>query len=924
MVSRFILRNEGDTTNPLAARLYGLGLTQGRVVLYNSGTRTTLLAVLAQGSRFRDDLPCSRAVRVFYAGFDLPEFDSTSARNWLFHQGKVTKAPGYQPITSVDTTANSFRFDNHGYVSGDLIAFHARGRDVVLPAPSVGVFAVHTQYMVSVIDANNYQVLNQLSGAPDTANAFDWNTGGTNIDRLFSYKGNTFYFDPEQGKPQFFPAINFTFAGLTYIEMMLPTELSTGEDEPTNIKVVMAGKLVYDIDVDGRYIKMLPTFTEKPNNALVVVDALRFDQQLPITRLGNTFVDWKDRCEEKIPWIGGIDTPQVPAVFPTITAGTLTHNLSLNRLTKETGGDAFNASAYTGEMERDFSSFEFKYAGGEQLKVFYSDDTVGTNRHGIEIATDKLYYLYNGTSTEIIDVAPSDKIKIAFENDLLVIYKNSIPMPMVDTSYEKRWSTYHIGIEMFQLFTYIDEMLLAPSGTETRPLQVSRFDGGFVAPLPTPVSDLMEAEIHLSPGSSWADIDGLIQVAPTPERLPVFTFIFDKAASQGFNPPTGFDVTGITTTDATFIWQGATLPAAPCNISKVTVRRRRAENTPLPNFWRFIFRDSDDSILSKKFVTVNREALREANKGRLVDTGAQNYGVLNQSQMERIGETVARRTADLDVFFTVEAFLDSKEVCKGSYVYLVDPVPGSTIADPIKCEVIEERTSGKDVETRTFELQIITEDVYTDIVQGVATPPQNSTVLAPFIPPPPASALSLFATTEPMPDGSTAISVSGNVDFSPAISGDSGKTARGHVFKKILTSPPVAVTYDNGTNLFTGTSPAPDQPLQLVSTLGNLPGGSSVDREYYAVNIVGSTFKLSLEQGGTALSFTTNGAGLQLYNWRPWQDTNIDIKPGVNLDGDFELFPVPVGYVLVRVQTFSSADASMSFAAQITAGIAVA
>ena len=75
MPSQFVLRDENTAENPFIARLYGLGITQGKNVLYQTVTnRTVFLSVIMEGSRFRGDLATSKAIKVWYAGFELPEF----------------------------------------------------------------------------------------------------------------------------------------------------------------------------------------------------------------------------------------------------------------------------------------------------------------------------------------------------------------------------------------------------------------------------------------------------------------------------------------------------------------------------------------------------------------------------------------------------------------------------------------------------------------------------------------------------------------------------------------------------------------------------------------------------------------------------------------------------------------------------------
>jgi hypothetical protein len=90
----FVLRKEGDTSNPTAPRLYGMGITAGLLLYYKAnwqGTnRTAFMSILAEGARRAGDRGCSRLVSVFYAGFEIPEHNFDGSRNWRFHPGELT------------------------------------------------------------------------------------------------------------------------------------------------------------------------------------------------------------------------------------------------------------------------------------------------------------------------------------------------------------------------------------------------------------------------------------------------------------------------------------------------------------------------------------------------------------------------------------------------------------------------------------------------------------------------------------------------------------------------------------------------------------------------------------------------------------------------------------------------------------------
>lgn len=874
---KFVLRSEGDTANPYATRLYGKGVTQGRTVFYlnnASGNRTAFLAILAQGARAVGDLPCDKVHRVYYAGFELPEFNETGGRNWKFHNGYVPTPPVYKGGYSVDTSTNEFVLASHGYTTGQIIGFWGRGADVIMPAVASGALEFNVKYTVTVTSSSRFTVTN-----PATGLAFDLTGSGSNLTRLFSYLDGTFLFDTNQGRPEFFPGLDFQFAGLAYLEILLPEHLSTGEDEPSNLKVIMQGKRMYDLmDSGGTLAFNTGVITAEPNNALVAADAIINDGKRPLSRLGSsTWRAWRDRCDASINWSGGNDSPTARSSWTTSSG--VSYSSTSNVLTKTAGGGSYNCGAWTQAFTNVYASIEARYTG-TPFRIAFSGgaDNNASTKQGAVIEGGYLKYHYLGTTYEIIAVGIGDKIKITYENGVFTIYRNGVPMPMVVNTYLQQYTTYYIGIELFDNGGTADQIFIAPAGDTGTPRTTKRFQGGFVAPQPISVNDLFETEIHLS-AASWADIGGKIEIATEPDRTPCFTFLH--------NPGGG----------------------VASNVAKVTVKRKSPDD--VYNFWTYSYRDDDDPILKVNYTNIDRPARRSAVGGRLNSAPHQQYGVLNQSQIERIGESRARVETDLDTGFTVEAFLDSLVVCKGSFVHLVAPEAGYPVGAPALCQVIDERLATQDVETRIYELQICTVDFYSDTAHGAVTPVYASDTTALYIPPPPVQTIALTETIEPLPGGSIVSSVSGVVTFGVATA------QRGRIFSKSLTSRLAAVTLVNGTDIFTitdtDTVPSGSTPLSLGSITNNPPTGIQVDAPYYVVNVSGLTFKLSRTIGGAAENFTSNGGGLNIYNYAEWIDTKIDLLPDASNETSFEIFPAYAGLTQIRVVTFSGADVTLPF-----------
>jgi hypothetical protein len=199
----FVLRQEGDTQNPIAPRLYGLGVTHGRNYYYRKnlqGTRTGFINILTEGARFDGDLECDGILKVFYAGFELPEFNSDGSRNWRFHPGKITARKAFKTITAA--AGNVLTVPGHGLTPGDWtpIRFSKSG-GATLP---VGDYPVTSdaRYFARALDANSMWVATEDTGEVGSLIAFS--SAGANSPKVYASTG-VGYDDPVQGAFTFFP-----------------------------------------------------------------------------------------------------------------------------------------------------------------------------------------------------------------------------------------------------------------------------------------------------------------------------------------------------------------------------------------------------------------------------------------------------------------------------------------------------------------------------------------------------------------------------------------------------------------------------------------------------------------------------------------------------------------------------------------------
>lgn len=876
MAGKFVLRSDQDTENPILARFYGDGITAGQVMLYDKiSTRTVFLALIAQGARFQGDTGCSKVRRVVYAGFDIPEFDSTGARNWLFHSGLQSKHPVYRRVTMSSNTIND---SGNPLSNGQKVSFHKRGSSQTIPSPIL----THVQYFVVNRTGSGYQISLTSGGV---AISFGSSSGS----EIFAYRSDDAgLFDVDQGRPYFFPALDFTFSGKCYIEILLPAELSNGEDEPTRTKLICRGKQVYDIVVSGdSYIDTSGSPIDLEDPALISYDFLKNDLHFPRDRFnGQSWIDWKNRNAGLINWAGGNGNPAQPGSFPTVSGGSYSNGIFTSSSSTNTW-----AKATTTAFPRQNAMAEAQFNGGQAALRFTSDSAGSVTTHAIYTGTDgiSLYYFDGTTSTQIGTVAVSDRLKISFEGGFFFAYQNSIPLtfgaitPAVQPS-----GNFYISVQVATNGQTLSKILIQPSGTDASPRQVRRYYGDFVSPGLLPVSLAFETMIAICPGVVWQDVDGEITILPDPVRAPVFTFFYEPGS------------------------------ATPSNTANGRIKPRDADIGP--NYWRFSYRNKDDAILTKSYTNADRPARRSANGGKKIEPqgGMAAYGVLTPSQIDRIGETVARITSDLDFGFELEAFLDSLIVAKGDYVNVVDPTGGFDHLDPSLQIVLNESfEQTDDVETRNFETQVILTSWYSDTDHGPVVPVTRTTASDRFRSAPYLIALTLTEGYTRLPDATYIPIIEGLATFDPSMFGQSGRIfiKRNLGDGKVVTCNGISTFTIADLTKWTYVNNDAVSILALTAITGTLPVGLAFDTKYYIKGLSGSTFQLSLTPGGTAVAVTTAGVGtLAIFSYEDWTDTGLRVEPEpTTMQVGFEIDNVPRGWHYVRILTVSSGGISHDF-----------
>jgi hypothetical protein len=236
-------------------------------------------------------------------------------------------------------------------------------------------------------------------------------------------------------------------------------------------------------------------------------------------------------------------------------------------------------------------------------------------------------------------------------------------------------------------------------------VSIARFDAHVAFGQSQDPFSCLDAILLRSPGVVIQDVNGGLRPLITPDRDPVHTFLWDPTQSA---LPTNVVRRGLTIT-----------PRDPAEIY---------------NFYIFSYRDLDDPLYKEKFITIDREDLRDAADGALNQLGPIALpGVMRQSLAERIGWYMSRTLSGwidgsgaqiYPVPFEIKGQKDSYHVAKGDNVELAHEIIEIREPAPLLCRVFTEETLPNKGE-KVFTIQLTARDLYRDTdhsqVQGSGT-----------------------------------------------------------------------------------------------------------------------------------------------------------------------------------------------------------
>jgi hypothetical protein len=114
--------------------------------------------------------------------------------------------------------------------------------------------------------------------------------------------------DSLQGRPHFFPELDDTFSGISYIEGLM----TPGVDDPSRMEFFVRGLKVMDYEYQGGMLHELGPAFKSDNNALAGIYVLTEMGRLPLTQINRHAASWiafKETCDELLPWLKTVADP---------------------------------------------------------------------------------------------------------------------------------------------------------------------------------------------------------------------------------------------------------------------------------------------------------------------------------------------------------------------------------------------------------------------------------------------------------------------------------------------------------------------------------------------------------------------------------------------------------------------------------------
>jgi len=521
------------------------------------------------------------------------------------------------------------------------------------------------------------------------------------------------------GPPTLIPQLsNFIKQGMTWVEVLLPADLSEGEGEPDQMIWYLRCLRVHNYTVDGGGNLVQGAKIFSANNALVALFIATQRMKLAVPRFHASWIsDFLPRCD-----------------------GALNYDAQTGLLGTYYSGVAFNTLVRT----RNDPQIDFNWTDMAPTP-FLPSTNYSVRWTGIvtpEFSETYTFYTFFDDGARL------------WVNGVQLVNNFAVGPPRENsgTIALTAGQAYSITVEYFQQ-TEAARIALSWSSS-SQPKQIvpqsrlapgvsssGRFSAHVAFPANTPAADAFESVMRLAPGCDWQDVSGKIKVLTVPNRGVTHKFVYDNEQT-----------------------------ALPANIVSGSFSLQPRPLLSRPNFFSFTYLDLDDPFYSERFVEVDRPALRALQGGRLIPVGPIPLGLMTRSQATRMANSEAKVASDLPLVATLSGFPDSHRVAKGDVVETSHEVPGWAEAAPPKFMVTEENfpsstSSGGD---RRFTLRLHSDAYYSDTDHQPLEVRVTSDLPSPFVKPPPVVSIVLGQSATLQPDGTFTYNIAGNVLVNPA------------------------------------------------------------------------------------------------------------------------------------------------------------
>ncbi len=573
---------------------------------------------------------------------------------------------------------------------------------------------------------------------------------------------STGFADPIQGRPTFFPELDFTFSEIAYIEVMLPAELSSDDqDEPSDMFFLVRGRKVQNYTLSGNDLVPSGGKIFSANNALVAADIMTSFMGQPLSRIhGPSLLAFRDKCDERLDWVGGNDAPQSDEDI---------YESEINMAVNASGGatkvdaDGWTAGATTRSVLPSGTDGFFEViAGYGTFAAGYCTTSTITNSAnmlvGIQCNQNGIWSSNNaGANTAVGSFNHGDIFKIAVEGGQFAIYRNgvkqNVAVPAVPNNIRACVIGFTSGAGVTSATIQPAATVASTGGARTVP----RYEANVVFVSDTEAVAALNAVMVRAPGCHWQDVNGKIKFIATPS----YTDITDGTPL----PAGGRALVGKLTYDPTQV-------VVRSNIVEKSFSAYRKSVLDKPNHLRGSFRNRESEFYDEAYSNADRRLLRAQAKA-LIDPGIINFGVSTQSLTDRILETQMRVSSDLDLYVSVKGQANTHTFAKGDIVQLSHDVPGWRESDPPLFMIMDETFEptvgeGGSADDRSFTLQLYSPDFYSDTAHGPISGVLRSSLPSIFTPPPVLDSLNIEASSRSLPDGTLIPAIVGTAVFTAA------------------------------------------------------------------------------------------------------------------------------------------------------------